>query len=555
MSGISINHYQIYCQTEGSWMYTWRDTPPTTCPNNMSHTVTPDSVVSNTFVDGIEIDSSNSPYNILSKSIKCDTSVGNISLNLGSASVYKDIYYVFFKSSASNTVTITPNGSDTIDGGSTKTLTSLNECVSIKSDGVSNWELLSLKESFGDLENNFTNSIGINKGYITVGNGLEKGELKVGDDGSFLIADSSEEYGISWTTSGLTGPTGSQGVQGPTGSQGSQGPIGPTGSPGISSNTGCTGPTGSQGVQGPTGPSGQDDSAYFSAYNSLTGASITDTATRLEYNTIQNETVGDFTLDTVTNVGRVTLNTSGTYRIDYDAVMATASVHDSTFEYYISKNGVEVTGTRGRVFCDASNENGSCHGMAVLDLIPTDYIEVFGIRIFGRANTPMRVGGARIVIQTVGGQGEKGVQGNEGPTGPAGIPGTPGGPTGATGPAGSTLEGLNYAASEGESSTTSTTLQTKVTLTSSNLTSGTYRLGYCFEISNSSNSVLSEAEVMLDGVIVGLMTFESDNDYHMGCSFVHQNLSGVVTATIKYRVQTTGTCLIRRARLELWRVS
>lgn len=113
-----------------------------------------------------------------------------------------------------------------------------------------------------------------------------------------------------------------------------------------------------------------------------------------------------------------------------------------------------------------------------------------------------------------------------------------------------------YAASEGESSTTSTTLQTKVTLNPTIGTAGTYRLGYTMEVSNSANGVLSEIEVMLDGVVVALPTMEADNDYLAFAGFVHQSLStGSRTATIKYRVQTTGTCLIRRARLELSRVS
>ena len=111
------------------------------------------------------------------------------------------------------------------------------------------------------------------------------------------------------------------------------------------------------------------------------------------------------------------------------------------------------------------------------------------------------------------------------------------------------------AASDTESTTTSTTLQNKTTLTTGSLPSGTYRLGYAFELSNASNGVLSEVEVRLDGTEVALTTFEADNDFHSLGGFVHQSLSGVVTATIKYRVQTTGTAKIRRARLELWRVS
>ena len=113
----------------------------------------------------------------------------------------------------------------------------------------------------------------------------------------------------------------------------------------------------------------------------------------------------------------------------------------------------------------------------------------------------------------------------------------------------------HYAASDSESTTTSTTLQLKTTLTTSQLPAGTYRLGFTCEISNGSNGVLTEVAVTLDGTIVQNPTMEADNDFLQWAGFVHQSLSGVVTATIKHRVQTTGTSKIRRARLELWRVS
>ena len=112
-----------------------------------------------------------------------------------------------------------------------------------------------------------------------------------------------------------------------------------------------------------------------------------------------------------------------------------------------------------------------------------------------------------------------------------------------------------YAASDTESTTTSTTLQVKTTLTTGSLPSGDYRLAYTAEVSNASNGVLTEIEVKLDGVVVALPNMEADNDYLLFGGFVVQTLSGVVTATISHRVQTTGTSKIRRARLELWRVS
>lgn len=109
--------------------------------------------------------------------------------------------------------------------------------------------------------------------------------------------------------------------------------------------------------------------------------------------------------------------------------------------------------------------------------------------------------------------------------------------------------------SDGQSSTTSTILQTKTSLTTASLPAGTYRLGYSFEVSNAANAVLTEVEVKLDGVIVAFPTSETDNDFKLFGGFVYQGLSGVITASISYKTQTMGTALIRRARLELWRVN
>ncbi len=116
---------------------------------------------------------------------------------------------------------------------------------------------------------------------------------------------------------------------------------------------------------------------------------------------------------------------------------------------------------------------------------------------------------------------------------------------------------FQYASSDAESSTTSTTLQTKVTLTTPSIPAGDYRLGWTWEGSHSNSGIIAEFEVAFDGVVVALPTFEYDDDYLAYGGFVVQTLaSGARTATIKYRTQTaTGTALIRRARLEFWRIT
>lgn len=122
-------------------------------------------------------------------------------------------------------------------------------------------------------------------------------------------------------------------------------------------------------------------------------------------------------------------------------------------------------------------------------------------------------------------------------------------------PAGGGVYGTeyHYAASESESTTTSSSWVNKTTLTTSSLPAGTYRLGYSWEISNARNGVLSRLQVVFDGTEVALPSMEADNDYLQFGGFVHQACSGVVTCTINHR-RSGGTSKLRRARLELWRV-
>jgi hypothetical protein len=37
-----VNRYRVFCQTENTFVYTWSDSKPTTCPNNNEHTIVDD---------------------------------------------------------------------------------------------------------------------------------------------------------------------------------------------------------------------------------------------------------------------------------------------------------------------------------------------------------------------------------------------------------------------------------------------------------------------------------------------------------------------------------
>jgi len=112
--------------------------------------------------------------------------------------------------------------------------------------------------------------------------------------------------------------------------------------------------------------------------------------------------------------------------------------------------------------------------------------------------------------------------------------------------------------SEAESSTTSSTYQQKLRMTTTNLPAGKYRIGWYFETRQSNDADAVEVQVDLnEGTIIANVEHEPDDarDIWADNGFTHQNISGVNTIDIDWRQQRGSTAYIRRARLELWRVS
>ena len=127
----------------------------------------------------------------------------------------------------------------------------------------------------------------------------------------------------------------------------------------------------------------------------------------------------------------------------------------------------------------------------------------------------------------------------------------------------SNVFGQNYqsAVSESSVSTTSTTFQNKVTLTTNSLPSGVYRIGWYFMWQLSSVSTLYKARVMLNGATTLMnITIQPQSATttlrHPIAGFYNTGtISGIQTITIDYGVVTTGTAYIESARLEIWQVA
>jgi hypothetical protein len=147
-----------------------------------------------------------------------------------------------------------------------------------------------------------------------------------------------------------------------------------------------------------------------------------------------------------------------------------------------------------------------------------------------------------------------------GATGPTGIGVT--GPTGATGPTGTTVFGSDYQRQESlsESTTTSSTFQTKVTLTTGALT-GTYRIGYGAKMKNNDDAgearLYNSTDASQFGGVHGVRTKVLADEYQTISGVYEITLTGSSkTIVLQYRDKVGGnTQYIMDAWIEFWRVS
>jgi hypothetical protein len=121
---------------------------------------------------------------------------------------------------------------------------------------------------------------------------------------------------------------------------------------------------------------------------------------------------------------------------------------------------------------------------------------------------------------------------------------------------------FQQASSDVESTTTSTTFQNKVTLTTSSLVSGTYRIGWMYEWSYNSTNSNFQARVQLNNATDLMIHIQepkdgATNQFHQAGGFYYAvGISGVQTIDLDYSSSVVNsTSRIRRARLDIWRVA
>lgn len=316
-----------------------------------------------------------------------------------------------------------------------------------------------------------------------------------------------------------------------------------------------------------------------------------------------------------TNTERIDIKADGMYVLFYDFVIdASTAAWDSTqAEGQIEKNGTTVvSGSWSSIttFNDDSIDgsplqNGILSNAVVATLSNGDYVTFQAKYSIDVADTAAN--GTFKVIKLSGtkgadgADGTDGVDGSDGAAGPSGsgstinvyddgvlVSGSPfealnfseatisGSSTVSggvdievsSGGSGSSIFGseYDYAESEGESSTTATTWQQKVRLSVSNIPTGTYRIGWSYEWSFSTQESSNAAfTVNIDEGVNTIHQSEmgvaknveyNDGSFFGSGGFGHEPLSvGNHTIDLNFKASAAGTTYIRKARLEIWRVS
>lgn len=152
MSTTRLYKWSIYCTTDGQDEYIWQENAPTTCPVNGGHTVNLNRVSKQSYIEASTITDADSPHRIGQRSLLCDSSSANVSVNLLSTSQCKNGIILIKKTSAPNSVIIDADGNDLIDGQSNKILNNLNEISILRSNG-SAWITQTQNAKLDDLNN------------------------------------------------------------------------------------------------------------------------------------------------------------------------------------------------------------------------------------------------------------------------------------------------------------------------------------------------------------------------------------------------------------------
>lgn len=137
----------IYFQTSADGYLAWDGSKLAPVTNNVAALGGQSERYSGIFANGhvmglSTLTSGASPYTATASDcvLICNTAGGSITVNLPAAASHAGRIYVIKKTSASNTVTVDPNGAETVDGSATLSWTTNYQSYNLVSDG-SNWHI------------------------------------------------------------------------------------------------------------------------------------------------------------------------------------------------------------------------------------------------------------------------------------------------------------------------------------------------------------------------------------------------------------------------------
>lgn len=285
----------------------------------------------------------------------------------------------------------------------------------------------------------------------------------------------------------------------------------------------------------------------------------------------------------------VTVNSTGTYLIigyvSTDMLIASGANSNAQARLVEDTGGgyTEVAGTLVHMSSDASgaDEHNTGSFSIILDLNAGDKFKLQAQQSQGDGTMLLFAGGSGLTLTTIGSQGPVGPQGPAGSgttltlqEGGSSVTNTPhdtldfdaddfdvadngdGSATVTLASGGGSVFGseLQQVESNGLSTTTSTSFQQKLRLTTNSLPSGTYRIGWQFSVfCDATGDVTSRVELDDTTELDHHSIDNSTDDYNSNGGFSYHTFSGVHTIDIDYKA-TAGTAKIKYARIEIWRI-
>ncbi len=331
----------------------------------------------------------------------------------------------------------------------------------------------------------------------------------------------------------------------------------------------CAGPTGATGAQGATGPQGAQGPAGVDAEDGIYEFALADSESSTTTTAYQN---------------KLTFTTSNLESGDYVLRW-----------YYELKGGGD---SHGRVVSIADNVVTE-YGFSSIDSSTNDYnaaggffpfssisgVHTFYIQYKSNSRTAY-IRNARLSIETPAAPGPAGADGADGATGSGsnviikdeggnvvntphdalnfvgdGVTVTDGGSGIATITIGGSVFGSEFTRAEAlsETSTSSSSPQQKLRMTTGSLPSGTYRVGWSYSWWIDDTGKAGRYRLQMNDATQLMYHSQRNNEKvavnHPGSGFAYVTISGVNTFDLDYWSESDKDTYISDARLELWRVS